>query len=228
MTPTRSRRRPVDRERNRIFTRRSWRVPRPERSRGDRSGARPTACPRTGSRPPANRRSGRWRWSGRSPSRSIPNTGPCRWSGTFRRCRRSRTPPRPARSAMDGEMPDVRSLRIPVKYLANMLTAGDEAPVVLGARAHAGDARLYASQDRRRRDRRWHGRARRPDRRIRSRTCIRSWRSPITRIALSSRPPTARWSRMPMICAAAAASPTATAARRACRRAVFSVAGSRS
>ena len=27
-------------------------------------------------------------------------------------------------------MPDVRSLRIPVKYLANMLTAGDEAPVV--------------------------------------------------------------------------------------------------
>ena len=32
---------------------------------------------------------------------------------------------------MDGEMPDVRSLRIPVAYLANMLTAGKEAPVVL-------------------------------------------------------------------------------------------------
>ena len=31
---------------------------------------------------------------------------------------------------MDGAMPDVRSLRIPVKYLANMLTAGDEEPVV--------------------------------------------------------------------------------------------------
>lgn len=31
---------------------------------------------------------------------------------------------------MDGAMPDVNSLRIPVKYLANMLTAGDEAPVV--------------------------------------------------------------------------------------------------
>ena len=30
---------------------------------------------------------------------------------------------------VDGEMPDVRSLRIPLKYLANMLTAGDEAPV---------------------------------------------------------------------------------------------------
>jgi nitrate reductase beta subunit len=28
-----------------------------------------------------------------------------------------------------GGMPDVRSLRIPLKYLANMLTAGDEAPV---------------------------------------------------------------------------------------------------
>jgi nitrate reductase beta subunit len=31
---------------------------------------------------------------------------------------------------MDGGMPDVRNLRIPVRYLANMLTAGDEAPVV--------------------------------------------------------------------------------------------------
>ena len=30
---------------------------------------------------------------------------------------------------MDGAMPDVRSLRIPVKYLANLLAAGDEAPV---------------------------------------------------------------------------------------------------
>jgi nitrate reductase beta subunit len=31
-------------------------------------------------------------------------------------------------SAQDG-MPDVRSLRIPLRYLANMLTAGDEAPI---------------------------------------------------------------------------------------------------
>jgi nitrate reductase beta subunit len=30
---------------------------------------------------------------------------------------------------MDGAMPDVRNLRIPLRYLANMLTAGDEAPV---------------------------------------------------------------------------------------------------
>lgn len=32
---------------------------------------------------------------------------------------------------MDGLIPDVDSLRIPVKYLANMLTAGDEVPVKL-------------------------------------------------------------------------------------------------
>ncbi|MGD9981387.1 MAG: nitrate reductase subunit beta [Hyphomonadaceae bacterium] len=30
----------------------------------------------------------------------------------------------------DGVMPDVKSLRIPVQYLANMLTAGEEAPIV--------------------------------------------------------------------------------------------------
>jgi nitrate reductase beta subunit len=33
---------------------------------------------------------------------------------------------------VDGAMPDVRSLRIPLRYLANMLTAGDEAPVARG------------------------------------------------------------------------------------------------
>ena len=32
----------------------------------------------------------------------------------------------------DGEMPDVRNLRIPVRYLANLLTAGKEAPVITG------------------------------------------------------------------------------------------------
>jgi nitrate reductase beta subunit len=31
---------------------------------------------------------------------------------------------------VNGEIPDVNQLRIPVKYLANMLTAGDTAPVV--------------------------------------------------------------------------------------------------
>jgi len=34
------------------------------------------------------------------------------------------------RIGVDGELPDVKSLRIPVQYLANMLTAGDEAPIV--------------------------------------------------------------------------------------------------
>ena len=33
---------------------------------------------------------------------------------------------------MDGDIPDVRSLRIPVQYLANLLTSGKEEPVVLG------------------------------------------------------------------------------------------------
>ncbi|MFW6024281.1 MAG: nitrate reductase subunit beta [Dichotomicrobium sp.] len=33
---------------------------------------------------------------------------------------------------LNGAMPDVRSLRIPLKYLANMLTAGDEEPVARG------------------------------------------------------------------------------------------------
>jgi nitrate reductase beta subunit len=32
----------------------------------------------------------------------------------------------------DREMPDVRNLRIPVRYLANLLTAGEEAPIVTG------------------------------------------------------------------------------------------------
>jgi nitrate reductase beta subunit len=33
------------------------------------------------------------------------------------------------RIGVDGEMPDVRSLRIPLKYLANLLTAGKEEPI---------------------------------------------------------------------------------------------------
>ncbi len=32
--------------------------------------------------------------------------------------------------AFDGQLPDLNSLQIPVKYLANMLTAGDEAPII--------------------------------------------------------------------------------------------------
>jgi len=36
------------------------------------------------------------------------------------------------RMAMDGDMPDINSLRIPLRYLANLLTAGDERPVASG------------------------------------------------------------------------------------------------
>jgi nitrate reductase / nitrite oxidoreductase, beta subunit len=57
--------------------------------------------------------------------------------------------PTPAPRA-NGEIPDVKQLRIPVKYLANLLTAGDRAGRAR-ARAHAGDARLPARQARRRR-----------------------------------------------------------------------------
>src|SRR3546814_3756582 len=32
---------------------------------------------------------------------------------------------------VNNNMPDVRSLRIPLKYLANLLTAGDEEPIAL-------------------------------------------------------------------------------------------------
>jgi nitrate reductase beta subunit len=47
----------------------------------------------------------------------------CRWSGMCRRCRRSSRRRRRGKMGIDGEMPDVRSLRIPVRYLANLLTA---------------------------------------------------------------------------------------------------------
>jgi nitrate reductase / nitrite oxidoreductase, beta subunit len=41
-----------------------------------------------------------------------------------------------------GVLPDVESLRIPVQYLANLLTAGDTAPVLLALKTHAGNASL--------------------------------------------------------------------------------------
>ena len=80
----------------------------------------------------AARRSTRWRWSGRSPSRCIRNTARCRWSGTCRRSRRSSRRRRPARSAMTARCRTCARLRIPLKYLANLLTAGKEEPVALG------------------------------------------------------------------------------------------------
>ena len=57
----------------------------------------------------------------------------------------------------DGVMPDVRSLRIPLKYLANLLTAGDEAPVarglerMLAMRAYMWDKTMEGGTDERHR-----------------------------------------------------------------------------
>ncbi|QHB60940.1 nitrate reductase subunit beta (plasmid) [Ralstonia solanacearum] len=54
---------------------------------------------------------------------------------------------------MDGMIPDVKSLRIPVRYLANLLTAGDEAPVVsalermLAMRAYKRAQTVHGVQD---------------------------------------------------------------------------------
>jgi Fe-S-cluster-containing dehydrogenase component len=59
----------------------------------------PTEFPRRGWKRQSIRRFGRWRWTGRSLSRCIPNTARCRWSGMCRRCRQSRLPPRRAISA---------------------------------------------------------------------------------------------------------------------------------
>jgi nitrate reductase beta subunit len=78
----------------------------------------------------ATARSTRWRWSGRWPCRCTPSTARCRWSGTCRRCRRSVAAANAGHVGTNGEIPDVNQLRIPVKYLANLLTAGDTVPVV--------------------------------------------------------------------------------------------------
>ena len=70
-------------------------------------------------------RSTRWRWTGRWRCRCIRNTARCRWSGTCRRCRRSAPRRTPATSASTARFPTCSQLRIPVQYLANLLTAGD-------------------------------------------------------------------------------------------------------
>ena len=135
-------------------------------------------------------------------SRCIPSTARCRWSGTCRRCRRSSRRPTPARSAATARCRTCSQLRIPVKYLANLLTAGDEAPVALRARAHARHARLHAGEDRRRRHRRGDRRAGRAHRRA-DRGHVpdhgdRQLRGPLR----DSRPRTASSARTPSTCAA--------------------------
>ena len=100
----------------------------PNDPEGDRTGAR-RRHPEAWLEAPATARSTRWRWTGRWRCRCIPNTARCRWCGTCRPVadhrRRQRRPDRCQRL-----IPDVSELRIPVNYLANLLTAGDTGPVV--------------------------------------------------------------------------------------------------
>ena len=92
--------------------------------------ARIDGIPENGWRRRTRVRSTRWRSNGKWRCRCIPNTARCRWSGTYRRCRRSAAAANAGHIGINGEIPDVKQLRIPVKYLANLLTAGDTAPVV--------------------------------------------------------------------------------------------------
>jgi nitrate reductase beta subunit len=76
-------------------------------------------------------------------------------------------------------LPNVEALRIPVRYLANMLTAGDPAPVALALKRMFA-MRIY-------------------QRGLRWRRCTASWPSPTTRTGSSSRPRIANMPRMPSI-----------------------------
>ncbi len=60
--------------------------------------------------------------------RCTPSTARCRWSGTCRRCRRSMSTIEGANSECDPDdvFPAIDTLRIPIAYLANLLSAGDE------------------------------------------------------------------------------------------------------
>ena len=85
--------------------------------------------PKPGWKAPATARCTRWRWTGRWRCRCTRNIARCRWCGTCHPVadhrRRQRRPDRCQRL-----IPDVKELRIPVNYLANLLTAGDTKPVV--------------------------------------------------------------------------------------------------
>ncbi|UNA35641.1 nitrate reductase subunit beta [Klebsiella variicola subsp. variicola] len=79
----------------------------------------------------SSRRSTKWRWTGSWPCRCTRNIAPCQWSGTCRLCRQFSRLRTLAELGSNGILPDVESLRIPVQYLANLLTAGDTQPVLL-------------------------------------------------------------------------------------------------
>ncbi len=85
---------------------------------------------KTSSTPPNGRRCTKWRWTGSWRFRCTRNTVPCRWSGTYRRCRpSSHTPTRAGCRTM---AIFCRRWRRCVfrSSTANMLSAGDTGPVI--------------------------------------------------------------------------------------------------
>ena len=67
---------------------------------------------------------GNWRY------RCTQNIAHCRWSGTCLRCLRFSLRRRAVELESERRLPAIESLRIPVQYLANLLTAGDTDPVL--------------------------------------------------------------------------------------------------
>ena len=99
----------------------------PEDPEVPRGGARRRDPRATGSTPRGARRSTTSRCAGASRCRCTRSSARCRWSGTCRRCRRSSST-----LEIDGYEADpddvfgaIDNLRIPLEYLANLLTAGD-------------------------------------------------------------------------------------------------------
>ena len=62
--------------------------------------------------------------------RCTPSTARCPWSGTCRPLSPITAAANAGHVGVNGDIPDVSQLRIPVQYLANLLTAGDTGPVV--------------------------------------------------------------------------------------------------
>jgi nitrate reductase beta subunit len=93
--------------------------------------ARKDGVPEAGWRRRAIRRCGRWRWNGKSPSRCTPNIAPLPMVWYVPPLSPISAAANSGQISVNNNMPDIRSLRIPLKYLANLLTAGATEPVAL-------------------------------------------------------------------------------------------------